>query len=399
MQEPEKIEDDDAAYEKRREERRARHKAQWEREARKKQARKDGLRHIGQLIAGLAVVTLVICIVAVTQTAQRKKQLASDQREAEEALTAGQLLEETELEESNIIESDTPDSGGEETVAAMGLGVTGTSPVLSAETTADTQGFWDEIVSTNGVLIDVEQGTILADRGAFERINPASMTKILTVLVAAEHVTDLDDTFTMTIDITDYSYVNDCSNVGYEVGEVMTVRDLFYGTVLPSGGDAAVALATYVAGSHEAFVELMNEKLEALGLSETTHFTNCVGIYDEAHYSTAYDMAVILKAAVDNPWCREVLSTHTYTTSPSVEHPDGIILSNWFLRRIEDKDTHSLVECAKTGYVTQSGNCAASFAVDGNGETYLCVTVGASSVWRCIYDQTDLYSHFLPEIS
>jgi D-alanyl-D-alanine carboxypeptidase (penicillin-binding protein 5/6) len=110
-------------------------------------------------------------------------------------------------------------------------------------------------------------------------------------------------------------------------------------------------------------------------------------------------MAVILKAAVDNPWCREVLSTHTYTTSPSVEHPDGIILSNWFLRRIEDKDTHSLVECAKTGYVTQSGNCAASFAVDGNGETYLCVTVGASSVWRCIYDQTDLYSHFLPEIS
>jgi D-alanyl-D-alanine carboxypeptidase (penicillin-binding protein 5/6) len=273
----------------------------------------------------------------------------------------------------------------------------GTTDILEASATADTVEFWDSIVSGHGVLIDVEQGSILAQRGAKERINPASMTKIMTVLVAAEHVTDLDDTFTMTIDITDYSYVNDCSNVGYEIGEVMSVRDLFYGTVLPSGGDAAVALATYVAGSQDAFVDMMNEKAAELGLSDSTHFTNCVGIYNEEHYSTPYDMAVMLKAAVDNPWCREVLSTHVYTTEPSEEHPDGIVLSNWFLRRIEDKDTHGEVVCAKTGYVTQSGNCAASYATDENGKSYICVTAGASSVWRCIYDQTELYAHFLPE--
>lgn len=172
-------------------------------------------------------------------------------------------------------------------------------------------------------------------------MNPASMTKILTVLVAAEHLTeaDLDQTATITIDITDYSYVNDCSITGYVVDETVTVRDLFYGTILPSGADSAVALAVYVAGSHEAFVNLMNEKLAQLGLAGSSHFTNCVGLYDENHYTTAYDMAVMLKAAADNAFCREVMSAHTYTTSPTEQHPDGLKVSNLFLRRIEDRDT------------------------------------------------------------
>lgn len=96
---------------------------------------------------------------------------------------------------------------------------------------------------------------------------PASMTKILTVLVAAEHVTDLDDTFTITKEITDFSYSHDCSAVGFLDEETVTVRDLLYGTILPSGGDAAAGLACYVAGSMDAFVDMMNEKLAELGLS------------------------------------------------------------------------------------------------------------------------------------
>ncbi|MDD6290980.1 MAG: serine hydrolase [Lachnospiraceae bacterium] len=256
----------------------------------------------------------------------------------------------------------------------------------------------ESVVSGNGILIDVESGEILAARGAHDRISPASMTKILTILVAAEQITpeQLDDKVTITIDITDYSFSNDCSNTGFEVDEQVTVRDLFYGTILPSGADSAVALATYVAGSHEAFVNLMNEKLTQMGLSDTTHFTNCVGLYDEDHYSTPYDMAVILKAATDNEWCREVLSTHVYTTSVTQEHPQGITISNWFLRRIEDKDTNGVVLCAKTGYVAQSGSCAASLAEDENGREYICVTAGSTSSWRCIYDQVDIYTAFLP---
>lgn len=275
----------------------------------------------------------------------------------------------------------------------------------AASATASTTGFSSEIISEYGILIDVENCAILAQRGGRERISPASMTKILTVLTAAnalgiggedwENSPVLDEKFVITIEITDYSFVHDCSNVGFDVGEEVTVRDLFYGTILPSGADAALGLAYYVAGSQEAFVELMNQELENLGLSDSTHFTNCVGLYDDNHYSTVYDMAIILKTAADNPFCREVLSAHTYNTSATEQHPEGLLISNWFLRRIEDKDTHGEVICGKTGYVVQSKNCAASLAADGNGKEYICVTAGSSSTWRCIYDHVELYQTWL----
>lgn len=262
-----------------------------------------------------------------------------------------------------------------------------------------TADFSETNASTYGIFIDVQSGEILAQREAWTRMNPASMTKMLTVLVAAEHLKeeDLDKTVPITIDITDYSFVNQCSNTGYELDERVTVRDLFYGTILPSGADSALALAIYVAGSHEAFVELMNEKLEQMGLGHTSHFTNCVGVYDDAHYSTAYDMAVILKAAVDNPFCREVMAARTYTTSLTKEHPEGLLISNWFLRRIEDKDTHGEVLCAKTGYVDESGCCAASLGRDKDGREYLCVTADSDSIWTCRDDHVELYQTFLPK--
>ena len=248
-----------------------------------------------------------------------------------------------------------------------------------------------DVASTISLLMDVSSNTILNGKDVETRIYPASMTKILTVLVAAEHVTNLDDTFTMTSDITGYCLTNGCSAAGFVGGEVIPVRDLFYGTILPSGGEAAVGLATYVAGSHEAFVELMNAKLAELGLSATTHMTNCVGIFDENHYSTALDIAMILKAAVENDFCREVLSTKVYTTAVTEQNPEGIILSNWFLRRIEDKDCGGQVLCAKTGFVAQSGDCAASYGISAAGKPYICVTVNTYSSWRCIYDHVAMY--------
>ena len=258
----------------------------------------------------------------------------------------------------------------------------------------DTVQLGEDFASRCAVVIDLDSRTILAEKNADTVIDPASMTKVLTVLVAAEHVTeaDLDDTFTMTIDITDYCYVNECSVVGLMVDETVPVRELFYGTILSSGADAALGLATYVAGSQEAFVELMNEKLEELGISDTAHFTNCVGLYDAAHKCTVSDMAVILEAAMDNDLCREVLEARTYETLPTTDHPEGQILSNWFLRRIEDKDTGSVtVTGAKTGYVAESGNCAVSCGETADGRRYICVTADAYSAWRAIYDHTDLY--------
>ena len=268
--------------------------------------------------------------------------------------------------------------------------------IYEATESPDMKAVSEEVISSNAIFIDLRKNEILAQRAARQVIDPASMTKILTVLVAAEQIEEknLDDKVTITIDITDYSYSNDCSSVGFAENERVTVQDLFYGTILPSGADAALALATYVAGSQEAFVELMNEKLQKLGLSDTAHFTNCVGLYDEAHRCTVYDMAMIMEAAMDNPLCREVMSAHTYTTSATAEHSDGITISNWFLRRIEDKETGAEIVCGKTGYVVQSGNCAASYGEDQNGNGYICVTADSTSAWRCIYDHVALYSEF-----
>lgn len=329
------------------------------------------------------------------------------------------LEEQNHKDSENIAENESVEKDGRAEEAEPVFGeepssITGQEVILSqsakpsksyqASATADTVQLGaylndeQEFFSDYAVLINLSDDSIMAEKYANTRINPASMTKILTVLVAAEQIEmeDLEDRFTMTLEITDYGYVHDCSSAGFEDGEVVSVKDLFYGTVLPSGADAAVGLAVYVAGSQEAFVEMMNDKLEELGISETTHFTNCVGVYDEEHYSTVYDMAMIMEAALDNEFCREVLSAHTYTTTETEQHPEGIILSNWFLRRIEDKEGGERVVCAKTGFVTQSGSCAASYTEDENGNGYVCVTAGANSSWRCIYDHADLYKLYLP---
>lgn len=241
--------------------------------------------------------------------------------------------------------------------------------------------------------------TITAKRGAKQRISPASMTKVLTILVAAESITEeqLDDKMTITLEMTDYAYMNDCSTVGFLDGEEVTVRDLLYGTILPSGGDAALGLAIYVAGSHEAFVEKMNKKLEILGIADSSHFTNSVGLYDKEHYSTVYDMAVIMRAALENELCKEILTTRIYTTSETVQHPEGITISNWFIRRIEDKDNESGGDVlgAKTGFVVQSRNCAVSYGIFGKEDTpYICVTAGSTSGWNCIYDHVEIYTRY-----
>ena len=273
------------------------------------------------------------------------------------------------------------------------------TPVYHFTATPDTAPIYsEEVISTHAILVDESTDTIIASKGAEERISPASMTKVLTVLVAAEQIDkkDLDDTFTITLEITDYVYVNDCSAVGFSDGETVTVRDLFYGTILPSGGDAAVGLATYIAGSQEAFVEMMNAKLEELEIADSAHFTNCIGLYDENHYCTVYDMAIIMKTAMQNELCREILSAHTYTTTPTAQHPEGITISNWFLRRIEDKDTGGEVLCAKTGYVVQSQNCAVSYGTFAGGTPYICVTAGSTSSWRCIYDHVEIYNRYVP---
>lgn len=270
-------------------------------------------------------------------------------------------------------------------------------PSYSYESTESTLHLGSELNSSNAIFVDLNKRTILAGKEEMTRIVPASMTKVLTLLVAAEHLdlpNALDESYTITAEAIDYCFKNDCSCAGFEKNEVVTVRDLLHGTILPSGGEAAMGLAIYVSGSQEAFVELMNEKLQELGLSERAHFTNCVGIYEDDHYCTVYDLAVIMEAALNNDLCREVLSARTYQTSKTEQHPEGMLLSNWFLRRIEDKDTGSKVSAGKTGYVDLSGFCAVSYGTNGENGSYICVTANAAGNWKCINDHSWMYKHF-----
>ncbi|MBQ3898934.1 MAG: D-alanyl-D-alanine carboxypeptidase, partial [Lachnospiraceae bacterium] len=251
-----------------------------------------------------------------------------------------------------------------------------------------------EFYSSYGLMVDVDTGKVIAQKSGFEKMFPASMTKVMTVLTARQFITDemLDEKVTLSYNAISYDLKNGCSSAGFEEGEVVTVRDLFYGTILPSGGEAAYMLAEYTAGTHEDFVKLMNDNCEALGISETTHFANCVGVYDDNNYSTCNDIAIILAAAMKDEFLSEVLGTRRYTTSVSDFHFEGIPLSNWFLRRIEDKDTGGYVCGAKTGFVNESGCCGVSMMKTDSGKTFICVSGNAWSSWRCIYDHVAAYN-------
>ena len=364
--------------------------ARMRREKQRQMKRRRRMKMIMKCVGAMTAV-LVVVVVALSSFGAKKEEevvnanVASETAAIEAEELAMQNVEAVETEEIEIVPEPVP--------LAVASG-----EVYRFETTPTTVSIYnDEILSSNIILVNEDTDKIVASKGAKERISPASMTKVLTILVAAENITEeqLDDTFVMTREITDYGYINDCSAVGFLDGEKITIRDLFYGTILPSGSDAAMGLATYVAGSHEAFVEMMNDKLVELGLGETSHYTNCVGIYNKEHYSTVYDMAVIMKAAIQNEFCKTILAEHNYTTEATLEHPEGINISNWFLRRIEDYDTGGEVLCAKTGYVDQSRSCAVSYGTFADGSPYICVTVGSRSSWKCIYDHIEIYNEYV----
>lgn len=269
------------------------------------------------------------------------------------------------------------------------------NPYKVAAITKNTQDASADITSKHIIMIDVETNEAIIARSHNERTSPASTTKIMTVLVAAENITDYTETFTMTREITDKAYLAEATAAGFSVGEQVTMTDLLYGTILPSGADAALGIAHKISGSEEAFVKLMNKKVKELGLKDT-HFTNVTGLYDKNHYSTVADMAVILKAAMDNDVCRQVLMAHPYTTAKNSYHPEGINLqSTLFSSMYGTEPKTATIIGGKTGYVNQSGFCIASFGfANDTKKEYICVTFGAASKWPSVNDQINLYATY-----
>jgi len=266
---------------------------------------------------------------------------------------------------------------------------------ISYNFTDDTVKLPKDNDANTGIIIRKSDNTVIAERNAHKRVHPASTLKIMTLLVAVENTENFDDTFTMTYEVTDPLFRAEASMAGFKNDEKVTITDLLYGTILPSGADAAVGVAIKIAGSEEAFVEMMNAKAIELGLKDT-HFANASGLHDEDNYSSAYDMAIILDHAMQNELCREILSAVKYTTAKTKQNPDGIELQGTLFKYMYGTEPETAVILGgKTGYIGEAGYCIASFGENkAKTEEYIVVTMGNSSKWPAFHGQIALYKKF-----
>ena len=239
------------------------------------------------------------------------------------------------------------------------------------------------IDSNNTILIEIgEDGcTSVAEKEADAKIYPASMTKVMSLLVACENLSDTATKLTVTQEIADYAERNDGSGFGLKVGEVLTVKDLLYLTSYQSDTIAIMTLAEYISGSEAKFVELMNAKAREIGLTQT-NFSNCTGLHDENNYTTCREMAAIMTYALDNPLCRELLTSfqgYRLITNMRAEEDKYTFYSTWYSGRFKDNPRLStvVIKGGKTGYTDEAGVCLVTYAESkSTGKAYINVIVG-----------------------
>ena len=283
-------------------------------------------------------------------------------------------------------------SRAEETVAKA------EEPVFAYADRGDETKTITGIRSEYAILIDLSTNTVVADKNGDKRIYPASMTKLMTLIVAAENIKDLDEHFTFSYAITDPAYKAGASVAGFLSSESVPLIDVLYGVALPSGADATTAVAVTVAGSEEAFAEMMNEKAREIGL-ENTHFMNASGLHHDDHYSTPHEMAIILEYAMKVPLLAEILSTYQYTTTPTEQHPEGILLtSTMFSRMYGDEAGNCEIIAGKTGYTHEARQCLASMAESPDGRRFVLVTAMAQDKYDPVWDAIDVYKNYIPAI-
>lgn len=237
-----------------------------------------------------------------------------------------------------------------------------------------------EMYSPSALLMDYNTGKILYEKNINEKMYPASLTKVLTAIVVLEN-SSLDDKATVSYDAVmsiPYGYVT----ANLQVDEELTVEELLYVLMVGSSNDAAIVLAEHIAGSVESFSEMMNEKAKEIGCTNT-HFVNPNGEHDENHYTTAYDLALMAKYAMQNETFRKIVSTTSYKlpATNKYDKDDRLFTTTNSLLMINNNDRadnyyYKYAIGIKTGFTTPAGNCLIAAAKKDDLEL-ISVVLGA----------------------
>lgn len=278
----------------------------------------------------------------------------------------------------------------------------GEDPYTPPQVDESTIRLGSEIQSDYAVLLDITDGCVVAAKNADVQANPASITKVMTLLVAVENIDDLNAEYTVPWQVTTHVAL-DATRAGLNSGDVFTVKDLLYGCILPSGGDAAVALAHYVSGmdadsiaeAEKWFAQKMNDRAKELG-AKNTNFVNVSGLHDKHHKTTAMDMALIMAEAMKNPICREVLTADRYSSENTLRLPtsqlaDGTWRSTLFNSWL-GVDRHGIV-AGKTGYTDQALHTLATYTEIG-GHQYVFVSMHVNGSSKAVQDAVTVYNEY-----
>ena len=224
--------------------------------------------------------------------------------------------------------------------------------------------------ATSHCVIDALTGRVLYEKNAHTKRGMASTTKIVTAIVALESA--LPESVAT---VSEKASRTEGSSLYLKPGEKMSISDLVYGLMLNSGNDAAVVIAEHIGGSVDDFAKMMNELAKKIGASNT-HFTNPNGLYDEQHYTTAYDLAIITQYALKNERFKKIVSTKKYTIE-TIGESRKIYLSN------HNKLLNTLDGCdgVKTGFTKKTGRCLVSSTTRDGWQT-ICVTLNAPDDWN-----------------
>ena len=250
----------------------------------------------------------------------------------------------------------------------------------------DTLANWPQgpaIYAESGILVDLDTQEILYSKNIDKQLYPASITKIMTTLVAIESSSP-EEPVTFSQHALD-SIEWDSSNIGCRLNETLTMEQCWYAMMLNSANEVCCGVAEHISGSIEAFVEKMNQKAAELGCTNT-HFSNPNGLPDETHYTTAHDMALIANAAYQNETFRQVFSTRQYEIPPTPQYTETRYLYNH--HKMMQPDTEYYYEgClgGKTGYTETALNTLVTIA-SRNGKNLLCVTMRTQG--RQVYTDT-----------